>query len=850
MDTNNQTGCAKISISCSLIRHRPRWRGPLTYLWVVLLLIVLYPACTIFGQQATSLNFEGWKGGGGIKIDLSPDSTLLHAYGNTTGGTILTSPTPYAAINHETNVIKVSMMVNVVACYGIIQMKCYFIGQNKENLGNFTSSYYDAVRSGTWQKLAAWFPIPETAASLRITVLQGNSGQIDLSLKDLVVEQVDKIEPLGIYANTPLPKSLEPFSGIHPRLFIDKTSIAELKGKITTPPYDAFWAKLKTKVDAIPAPEPIFPNCVAAIRQRGYAYSLPKLAFVWLLTGDPRYLERATTIATAMANAPSWGGCGTTSENKDLVAGGVLFGLSLFYDWCYDVISPELKTKILDKINYVSSIMAKSVVSPSIADPWWKNAYLCNQVPVGLAGLAAAGLATFDELGDAPAWLQITLDKIENLLTFRADDGTHIEGIGYWGYDLDSLLKIVYLFSKNLGVPLPTVPAGQAGLYQHEWLKNTGMYRLYMGLPRNSWTRKNQVVDFDDAVRANWYGPDVMLRGLAKEYQNSYLQWLANEVDRERFTDDEAEWLNLVWTDPNLPAQKPDSLPTLRHFEDLGIVSARSDWSGDESLLVYTAGPSMGHKALHTPSAGYLFAEHFHPDVGHFVLFANGEWQLRDDGYWDDKGGMNPKKTENHNTLVIDGIDQLRANEMFAKKAEPSIIDVFSSSDYDVIQSDLRAAYKPDLGLLKFKRTLIFIKPNLLIVIDDIALKETHNLELLFHTQNPVEAKEGPLEGYFIAQGKNSKLRIDYFPKTDAEGRAGVELYSNGKLAMPTVRLHRTSDKWRNVTTFSWLNARLQPQRLRISEAGDKWIFETPLKTITFDWTTASVTVAGQLSPP
>jgi hypothetical protein len=82
----------------------------------------------------------------------------------------------------------------------------------------------------------------------------------------------------------------------------------------------------------------------------------------------------------------------------------------------------------------------------------------------------------------------------------------------------------------------------------------------------------------------------------------------------------------------------------LRHFEDLGIVSARSDWSGDESLLVFKCGPFLGHKAVgefsFDPGGG-----HVHPDANHFVLFGAGEWLIRDDGY-------HAKWTGQHNTLL------------------------------------------------------------------------------------------------------------------------------------------------------------------------------------------------------
>jgi hypothetical protein len=56
-------------------------------------------------------------------------------------------------------------------------------------------------------------------------------------------------------------------------------------------------------------------------------------------------------------------------------------------------------------------------------------------------------------------------------------------------------------------------------------------------------------------------------------------------LERAKVTNAVAQWLNLIWYDPEVPAVAPDGLLTSRHFEDMGIVSARSNWSGDESLL-------------------------------------------------------------------------------------------------------------------------------------------------------------------------------------------------------------------------------------------------------------------------
>lgn len=50
-----------------------------------------------------------------------------------------------------------------------------------------------------------------------------------------------------------------------------------------------------------------------------------------------------------------------------------------------------------------------------------------------------------------------------------------------------------------------------------------------------------------------------------------------------------------MWYDPSVPRDSPTNLPTTKHFEDMGIVVARSDWSGNESMVVFKCGPPLGH---------------------------------------------------------------------------------------------------------------------------------------------------------------------------------------------------------------------------------------------------------------
>jgi len=305
-----------------------------------------------------------------------------------------------------------------------------------------------------------------------------------------------------------------------------------------------------------------------------------------------------------------------------------------------------------------------------------------------------------------------------------------------------------------------------------------------------------------DGPRRHWYGPDYLLRGLAREYRDPQVQWLAQQTGDAGVTSPGAPWLNLIWYDPSIPATPPDQLPTLHHFDDMGIVSARSDWSGEESLAVFTCGPFIGRKAVqefsYDPGGG-----HVHPDANHFVLFGAGRWLMRDDGHcW--------KWTGQHNTLLIDGRGQLgegkqwfQGGQPLAAKARPRILRATSTATLDHMVGDATDAYPADLGLERFQRHLLFLKPDVLIVADDVRLTAPKALELRFHPDQQTGRRDGRA---FLFEGKSAALRLE--PLTpdsvpiDAGPRALEGRHGAKDLTLFTVRLMQTAAQMRTLGRF------------------------------------------------
>ncbi len=719
-------------------------------------------------------------------------------------------------------------VVSVGAGTPMPYLKCEFVAADRRReTGQVATDLYDGSHLGQWQHLTGEFRSPAGTVSCWLALEKGTSdpAQIDAYLDDIVVEPIDQLTILSRYDLKPVPAALDKVRGVHPRLYLTAQRIAELRNAIRAT-HAELWAEVKILADrAVERPAPTYRTNDGnsgdeQLWQRDVGNTMPHLALAYVLTGEARYLEAAKQWALASCSYPTWGS--GRFDGMDLATGHQLFGLAIVYDWCYQDLDETTRQRIRETLATRGSAMFQAAAT---GNTYWHRSYLQNHLWVNVCGLSAAGFALFDELEQARLWVGLALDKFRRTMDALGPDGASHEGVGYWEYGAEYMLKFMYLAKELLGIDL----------YDRPWWHNTARYCQYLSLPVNAWTRNNCIVDLADCPRSHWYGPDHILRHLAGQYRDGHAQWLAEQVDKANVDAPGARWLNLIWYDPAVQPVAPQDLPTLHHFEDMGIVSTRTGWDGRESLLVFKCGPFIGHKALgefsYDPGGG-----HVHPDVGHFVLFGNGQWLIRDDGYQD-------KWTDQHNTLLIDGIGQLGEGHMWldgtpwlSAKARPRILQASSTAELDHIAGDVTAAYPKRAGLQRFVRHLLFVKPDVLIVIDDIAADRSRDLELRLHTESSDCKQDG--EAYLVT-GRQAILRIAPLTPDDVK-TAAAGLPARGSHARDTrlftIRFSKHEAHWQNAVALSWSPAGQEPKHVSLSKDDRAWTFVVAGRKLVFDW--------------
>jgi hypothetical protein len=668
------------------------------------------------------------------------------------------------------------------------------------------ANYYQ--HAGGWQTQEIDFTLPADA----------NGGTIRL-LKEILdpvyyidayiarVEIVRLLPPTEPQPFDTVPAPLESARSQHPRLFLTAGRVAGLKSQVGVSPYSKMFAKVKSVADVgiDRGPKNDDPANPDVNWQQPYADMIPHLAMTYLISGDANHLQAARNFMAKLCSYSKW------LPEDDY--GGNLTALALGYDWLWADLDESTRGTIRNSLLSWGRHLYEQAWQEKV---WWSSAVLQNHAYSNLGGIGLAGLALFGEFPEVERWITYALARSRELVDALGPDGASQEGQGYW----TNIIPFVMLLDLNKSLLDVDLFRGNA------WLQNTAHFRLHSTLPRAGWVAGpgatrwqpgpygQSFLSFADHAVSDWNGPDQMIRKLAAEYRDGHAQWLGHQLaDGNVCNDDTASYLNLCWYDPAVVAASPDSLPTFRHFENMGLVLMRSGWSdfnspdgtdtptgspAAETLCAFKCGPFIGHDALTrlglTGSSG-----HVHPDAGSFQIHAYGDWLIVDDGF------PSVKRTMYQNTLLVNGQGQDGAgSEWFndewstvteqpykaggrgvgLEKRVPGILWADSGADTDVVVGDVTNAYHPRVKLKRFIRHFHFIKPACWVIVDEVEAEQPSTFQFFFHSLFPFLSLGN---NTFETAGTKGGLRITFLLPQDVQTEAGTQTFGVHGTGAPNV---------------------------------------------------------------
>lgn len=205
------------------------------------------------------------------------------------------------------------------------------------------------------------------------------------------------------------------------------------------------------------------------------------------------------------------------------------------------------------------------------------------------------------------------------------------------------------------------------------------------------------------------------------------------------------------------------SAPTSRVYPAAGLALLR-EAGGDRSLL-FDCG-ELGYLAT---------AAHAHADCLSIVLGASGESLLVDPGTYTyhARPALRDffRSTAAHNTVRVDGEDQseMRGPFLWGERAHGRLVEWMSWEAIDVVTGE-HDGYRRLKSPVAHRRTLVFVKPDYLWVVDELGGAGEHLVEQFLHFGAAAAVSRGARPGEVIAHtGSGPVLRILVLGELDPE---------------------------------------------------------------------------------
>jgi len=453
-------------------------------------------------------------------------------------------------------------------------------------------------------------------------------------------------------------------------------------------------------------------------------------AFAYRVTGGPAYKQMALA---KLAEVTRWPAHGATGASHHQVAGRFAWMLALAYDWLHADLSESERRAVRDAI--------AARVEP-LLDVFGIAEGRMDRMPYNSHGWVALGeiAATASLLvGDDPratTWFEETIHRfIQSISPWAGPEGGMANGTAYGIWDLTALLIPMDVIGHALDV----------NLYEKSPLRN--MTRFLMAfIPPGS-----PVGVFGDAAERQaglWVGDFVRAYAL-------------------RAPSPEADWYAEQW------ASRRHLLAHLFAPAEGGAPNGREAPQGAHGMWAKTSGWVAMHSDIGDPQRTSVYFKsspfgsfnHSHADQNAFTVVSGGRAVLIDSGYYDYYRSPHWRtwytQTRAHNAITFDGGRGQKAGD---RAAAGHVISFEQHGDYDVAVGDAARSY--DGAVNSMRRTLIFMRPDRLLVVDRAASSVPRKWEWNLHALSPF-SETGP-----------ASIAIGY-----GAGQACVTVYSPQSLA-------------------------------------------------------------------
>ncbi|MFQ5504421.1 MAG: DUF4962 domain-containing protein [Planctomycetota bacterium] len=428
--------------------------------------------------------------------------------------------------------------------------------------------------------------------------------------------------------------------------------------------------------------------------------SAATLAFTRLLGGSESYGKLAKRLLLACAR---WNPRGSTGYRYNDEAGmPYAYHFSRTYSFVHDLLSEKQQELCRDVMRVRGREMYAQLCPRHLGRPFGSHANRAWHF------LGEIGIAFLGEIEEAADWLWFATRVFGAVYPVWSDsDGGWHEGINYWRSYIGRFTWWADIMRASLGIDA----------YRKPYFSRVGDYPLYLQPPGTSGG------GFGDLSAMRRSRDNVPLMALfAARAQNPYWQWY---VEAHGPYAGEPGYIGFLrGALPEVEARAPLNLPSSKCFRGTGQAYLNSSLldARDNVQVIFKSSP------FGTQSHGY-------EAQNSFLLYAFGERLLIRSGRRDSYGSRHHREwmwsTRSTNCIRVGGKGQHRRSPL----ALGRITAFDTSKEIDYVEGEAGEAYGGKLDY--FRRGILFVKPELVIVFDRLGAPAPERFEWWLHAKEP-----------------------------------------------------------------------------------------------------------------
>ena len=531
----------------------------------------------------------------------------------------------------------------------------------------------------------------------------------------------------------------------HPRFLYRKRDLPSIRATLQTTRKQSWKACLDAAERALEMSVPTYPDYHlvkdrARFQLEGERYSvdfercineaLMNLCLAFLMTKETKYAEAAKRILLAVADWPIVNGDVTSVSAKWEDRPGMSLARCCHraYDWLYDVLSPAERAKVF--------AMCEARAWQTYSRLFQRNYLTYPGESHGgrlIAYLAEMAIVMAGESEGAKTWLDYSLKALTTFYPhWGGEEGGWAEGTAYG------------LWYNRIYIPaLETLRrTTNFDLWKRPFFRKVGNFFFYCTALRG------EISPFGDNAESGgpggrWSGAYAsLLWHHAHRFNDPHIGWWVNQIRGWSHSSGE---LSLLFEDV-VRATPPSGLPRSRAFRSVGYAALHSDLSqpDEDTFLLFKSSP-------------YGSVSHSHADQNAFCIMKGGQALAIPSGYYGPTAGMPHHtqwtcSTKANNSVLVNGTGQA----IQERRASGHITAFEDRHGLSYVAGDATAAYMG--GIRRFDRHVLFLRPGLFLLLDDLEAPEPALFQWMLHAFEKMEVDTAV--GRVMSQRKGATLDV------------------------------------------------------------------------------------------